>query len=571
MTFSFLKYILFFLIAVAAIFPAMAQQNQPQQNTSQIELVQADALEGGRFKGQDIRKLIGNVVFKQKGTMLYCDSAYQYKNKNMIEAFGSVRINQGDTVTITGNRLTYNGDTRLAKMKGNVVLNDSKMTLTTPSLDYRMDQKMAYYTEGGVIVDADNRLTSRFGQYSTSSKVFNFRDSVEVVTKDGLINSQALDYNTVTKIAYFNGPTRITNPQGVLIANKGSYDTVRRLSDFKGNSTVETASYTLAGDTLLYNEVSGYGFARGNVRLTSKKDSVVITGKIVQYWRQTGISKVYGQAVMHRPTGGDTLFLAADTLMTIDNLPDTVADLTIAYPNVRIWKADLQGRCDSLTYNSLDSTIYMSFDPILWSGQNQIVANDIRLLMANKQISRMEMYSNAFLSSQDTLRNYNQVKGRNMTVFFKENKIRRVNVDGNGESIYFVLEGDTALTGMNYAICSNMVIQFDSNKVKTISFLKNPDAKFIPPHELEAPDTRLKNFTWRIKDKPSRTDIIADSRPRPVRGSNTSGNNNSSSGSGKIKVKATDAAIQNKEKAKSTAPAKSAKPRKPATGGGGRR
>src|SRR5690606_12300692 len=128
-------------------------------------------------------------------------------------------------------------------------------------------------------------------------------------------------------------------PNGVLISNKGWYDTVRKHSNFSGSSMVETPTYTLGGDNLIYNEITGYGKATGNVRLTSKKDSVVITGAVGQYWRERGVSKVYGQAVMHRPTGpGVTLFLAADTLIAIDNKIDTLSDMTIAYPNVRIYK-----------------------------------------------------------------------------------------------------------------------------------------------------------------------------------------------------------------------------------------
>ena len=37
------------------------------------------------------------------------------------------------------------------------------------------------------------------------------------------------------------------------------------------------------------------------------------------------------------------------------------------------------------------------------------------LLMANQQISRMEMFTNAFLSNQDTMLHFNQIKGRDKT------------------------------------------------------------------------------------------------------------------------------------------------------------
>ena len=479
-------------------------------NSTKVELVQADALEGGKYKGKDIRKLIGNVILKQGATLLHCDSAYQYKDRNDMECFGNVRINQADTVTLTGDHLTYYGDKRLAKMRGNVVLQDSKMTVSAPSMDYDMNTKVAYYTEGGNIVDAENQLSSKFGSYNTGSKMFAFKGSVQLNTKDSQITTDTLRYSTLSKIAYFYGDTRIQAPQGTITAQKGEYDTTKKISSFSTRAQVETPEYFLAGEYLYYDEQSGYGKALGKVKVITKKDSTVLTGQVAQYWRKQGLAKVYGNAIMRQPDKSrDTLFLAADTLLSIDRAPtDTLGDVSLAYHHVRIYRSDLQGRCDSMAYHSADSTIYLYTDPILWSGKNQLTAEHIRLRMGNKQLQRMEMLNSAFVVAEDTLRNYNQVKGRDMTAHFRENRIRRVDVFGNGESIYFALEGDTALTGMNYAICSNIRIMLDSNKVESISFIQQPDAKFIPPHELNPAESRLNGFAWRMTEKPAKEAIF---------------------------------------------------------------
>jgi hypothetical protein len=81
-------------------------------------------------------------------------------------------------------------------------------------------------------------------------------------------------------------------------------------------------------------------------------------------------------------------------------------------------------------------------------------------------------------------------------------------VDGNGESIYYALEKDSALTGMNKVLCSNMIIRLDSNKLKGISFIKKPDGKFVPPHEIQEPETKLKGFVWRKEEKPQLADMV---------------------------------------------------------------
>jgi hypothetical protein len=137
--------------------------------------------------------------------------------------------------------------------------------------------------------------------------------------------------------------------------------------------------------------------------------------------------------------------------------------------------------------------------------------------MKNRTIDRMYMYTNAFIVSEDSLKNLNQIKGRDMTAFFEAGNIRRVDVNGNGESIYFALEGDSVLTGMNKTVCSDMVLKFKDKKLQTISFLTNPDASFIPPHELKEPDKRLKGFKWRIDEKPTKQQVLAKRTKKPVR------------------------------------------------------
>ncbi|MDX5346547.1 MAG: LPS export ABC transporter periplasmic protein LptC [Hymenobacteraceae bacterium] len=484
------------------------------QKTERVELVQADSLEGGVYKGVEINKLMGNVIFKQQNTYLYADSVYQYKDKNSLEAFGNVRINQADTLTITGERASYDGDKRQARITGNVVMQDPRMTLTTPSLDYNLNKRQAVYTEGGTIVDPENRLESQRGTYDAATKMFTFQGNVKLFTQNYEITSETLRYNTLTKIAYFQGPTYIKGETGNLYAESGEYNTLKKISKFGRNAYIETESYRLSGDNLYYDEATLYGQATGNVRMLAKQDDVVITGGIARYWQNQGKALIYQNPVMRSISDGDTLYVSADTLLSVEQKDTLKPDMLYAFHDVKIFKSDLQGSCDSLIYNKTDSIIFLRQAPILWSEGSQLVADSILIKLRDKRIDRMEMYNNAFMVSEDTLNNYNQIKGRDMVALFSESKLRRLDVNGNGESIYFALEGDTAVTGMNKAICSDMILQFDNNKIQSISFLVNPDASFIPPHELNETDKRLEGFTWRIEEKPSLEDILSPRRPK---------------------------------------------------------
>ncbi|MBH8557682.1 OstA-like protein [Hymenobacter negativus] len=501
--------------------PPAANQRPAQAKGSPIKLLTAGALVGGDFEGVKIRKLITNVSFQQDDVFLYCDSAYQYLERNQVEAFSNVRVVQSDTMTITGDHGFYDGALRTARMTGNVVMRDPRMTLTTPSLDYDLNRKTASYTETGHLTDPQNTLDSQQGFYDTNTKVFVFKQNVHLVTPDSELNNDTLRYNTVSKIAYFNGPTRIKGKQGNLYAEGGNYNTRTRVSDFKRNAKIDTPNYLLGGDQLVYDELKQYGVARGHVSLTSKKDNLVLRGDAGRYWRALGRTKLYGGRPVVRNIGSqkDTLYMAADTLISIEARPGQTTTRTIlyAYPKVQIFRGNMQGVCDSLTYDRQDSIIYMNRSPVLWQAKNQLTADSIQIRSKRGKVDEMRLYSNAFAVNQDTLLNFNQTKGRNMMAYFRDNKMRRVDVLGNAESIFYALDGDTVTTGMNRVLSANMRLLFLDNKLNKISVLSNPEAKFIPPHELKPDDERLKGYQWRAKERPTRRQVLGkqfDDRPK---------------------------------------------------------
>jgi len=519
----FPKFLFLLLLAWLPLL-ASAQRRPATQPTpakgQRIELLPGtEQLIGGTFNGVEIRKLIGNVSFRQGTTLLYCDSAYQYTEKNALEAFSNVRIIQNDTITIIGDRATYDGDTRKARMIGNVTMRDPRMTLTTSLLDYDLTRNLAYYSTGGHLVDPENTLDSQFGYYNTTSKVFSFKRNVKLVTKDNTIDTDTLQYNTLSKVAYFFGPTRLTDRQNqTLYAENGVHNTITGVSVFQKNAKLETPNYLLTGDKLVYDQAKKYGVATGHVSMTSKKDNVVIRGDVGRYWRLLGRVKVYGAPVMRNISGKDTLYLAADTLISQEGKPPlNNAGVIYAFPKTKIFRTDLQGRCDSLTYNRLDSIIYLNKRPILWNNKNQLTSDSMEIRQRNGKVDQMRLYANSFIIGQDTLLNFNQVKGRRMIAYFQDNAIKKVDVLGNAESLYYALEGDTAVSGMNKAVSATMVLRFAESKLQTISFLTNPDASFIPPHELKPEDEKLKDFSWRPAERPTRRAVLGRHFAPPVK------------------------------------------------------
>ena len=500
--------------------PRPAPTPPPGLKGSPILLLTTGELVGGIFGDVKIRKLLGNVSFRQDDVFLYCDSAYQYLDRNEVEAFSNVRVVQSDTMTITGDHGFYNGAKRTARMTGNVVMRDTRMTLTTPSLDYDLNRKTAAYTETGHLTDPQNTLDSQQGFYDTNTKVFVFKRDVHLVTPDSELNNDTLRYNTVSKIAYFNGPTRIKGKQGNLYAEGGNYNTITRVSDFKKNAKIDTPNYLLGGDQLVYDELKQYGVAKGHVSLISKKDNLMLRGDAGRYWRALGRTKLYGgRPVVRNISQKDTLYMAADTLISVEAKPGQTTKRTIlyAFPKVQIFRGPMQGICDSLTYDRQDSIIYLNQDPVLWHTRNQLTSDSMQIRSKRGKVDEMRLFGHAFAVNQDTLLHFNQTKGRSMRAYFRDDKMRRVDVLGNAESIFYALNGDTATTGMNRLLSANMRLFFADNKLNKISVLANPEAKFIPPHELKPDDERLKGYSWRASERPTRRQVLGkqfDDRPR---------------------------------------------------------
>jgi lipopolysaccharide export system protein LptA len=497
-------YRLLFAVAIVILigFSAHAQKK--------VKLKQAD--EGRRGKKGDERyeRLIGNVIFIQNKTTIYCDSAHFYKRKNFIEAFGKVRILDGDSVTITGSKLEYNGDNKKAKLRNKVVFTKlARATLYTDYLDFSRPSNLAYYFNGGKLVDSVNTLTSDKGYYDLNSNMASFKKNVKVVNPDYTMYSDSLRYNSRTKRIFFVTTTKVINKDSsTFIYEGGVYDTQTKVSDIRSGAG-ESEQYTITGDKYDYDGIRNVGKIRGNVVMTSKKENLIIYGQASDYYKAIGVTKVYNNAYVAKVTDdSDTLFMAADTLVSIDDA-DPKKDRLLAYNQVKLFKSDMQGVADSVEYRSSDSTIFFYQNPILWSQGNQMTADSISMLIQNNTVSKVFLTVNAFVISQDTLLNYNQIKGRRMTAELANSKINKVIVIGNGESIYYALdEKNTGMMGMNRIVCSNITIRFKDGKVNNLSFYVQPDAQFIPPHELKKEDRTLKGFDWKAVQKPIRSDVV---------------------------------------------------------------
>ncbi|HET8861317.1 OstA-like protein [Marivirga sp.] len=472
----------------------------------------SEGYQEGVNRGKDsFTRLVKNVYFdiKDKDIRITGDSALYYEKKGIMIVFGDVVVTKGDSLDIRSDRLNYYVDENRAELRKNVRYDDGEMKMRTNYLDYFMDTEDAHFFNGGTLIDDETNLKAREGFVVNNEDLVKFYFDVDLTNPEYQLLTDTLFYNKTSKIATTYGPTKTILKNGEVIDAKkgGKFYTDKKNAQYSSGK-ITTESYEIFGDELYFDDKTQESKAKGNVRVISQENDIIILGDEASTQKESGITKIWGNPVVKQGVENDTLYLTADSIISIDSEYDSLSRL-LAYNNVKIFKSDMQGVADSMAYFMQDSMIFFYDNPVIWSDGNQIVADTISMEMKNGKVDKLYMRNQAFTINQDTVKNFNQIKGRNMTAFMKNDEMEKITVEGNGESIYFAVDDNTLeLIGMNKIICSSMKINFIEGEMNDITFYTAPEGKFIPPHEINEPEKRLKNFNWQIERKPSKMDVL---------------------------------------------------------------
>ena len=521
----FLRFHAFILLLFACQL-VVGQVDKPGNKKDKLEIINAELFVAGEVNGQQVRKLIGEVILRQDSTYMYCDSAYQNTDKNQVEAFSRVKIIMSDSMWINSDYLLYEGDPKIAHLRDNISMYHGKSKLTTDYLDWFRNEKRGDYYEGGKLEDGENTLTSVEGQYYSEQQLAFFKEDVKLVNDDFTLTTDSMAYDRETETAMFRAPTDIEDKDGNFIyTERGFYDTKGNLAFLYQNPYIRDTSYTLSADTIYYDRDLKFGQGKKDLQIVQSDSSITVYGQYGEFEKLGKTTFVTGEAYAIQIMDGDTLYLFGDTLYTLrDSIPivgDSLGRLreyrTLkAFYNVHFFMNDLQGRNDSLVYLLEDSIIKLYQAPILWSEESQLTGDSIKIWMANKQVDSMVVGQNGFIISKEDTLGFDQVKGHWIRTKFKDNQIRKMWVDGNSESLYWIKEDKQDTTGatvenyvgMNKAKCTDMYIQFKDNKPQIIKFFDTPEGEFLPVYEVIFKDNYLEGFTWRIAERPEKPEFV---------------------------------------------------------------
>jgi len=447
----------------------------------------------------DVDRLIGNVIFTHENTIGYADSAYYYISENKMVAFGKpVKFFVNDTVTLYGKRATYNGNTKIATISKDVVLNDNNSRLYTDSLIYTTNTGIAYYVTGGKMISKEDTLKSKIGRYDTHTNIAQFRKNVVLNNPTYQMTCDSFNYNTKTEIVYFLCRTHLISDENNIFTNSGWYDTRSNYSQLIDNVKLINKDQELTADSIYYDKNKEFGIAQSNVTITDTLRGFIVKGNYGEYLEKGGLTWITDRAllILIDKEKKDSLYLHADTLKIYF---DTVQNpqLMLAHFHVKFFNKDFQGACDSLSYNVIDSVGMMFYNPVVWNQQHQFFGDTISYEIIDSVLSILKLRKDAFIISDvyDEIE-FNQVKGKNMVGSVKNRELTEVNVINNVELIYYVMDDDTLLIGINRMETNEMKIFLKNNHIEELRFYDYPDGKFWADSELPMNDRLLKDFRW---------------------------------------------------------------------------
>ena len=483
---------------------------------SRIILLHADELYYNQRIHREAQILVGNVRFRHDDVILTCDSALYYQNSNSFDAFGHVVMNQADTLILNSDVLFYDGFDQLAMARYNVVLKHRDSRLYCDSLDYDRLYDLGYFFQGGKLVDSENTLTSEWGQYCPATREAIFNYNVDLKNPRFTLISDTLHYNTGTEIARIVGPSNIDNGDNHIYSERGTYDTRTDRAHLLERSIVSNKGRTVTADSLDYIGEGAISKGFGNVVSIDQVNKNMLTGHYALYADSIGYAEATDSAVLIDFSQRDSFYVHADTfkLFTYDINTDSVWREMRAYHHVRAFRRDLQAVCDSMVYLSIDSTLTMYRDPIVWQEGQQLLGEEIKAWMNDSTVDSTHVIRQALSVERLDSMCYNQVAGNIMRSYFRNGEMYLTVTAGNVITKYYPYDSDSLMIGLLHAEGSLLNLYMAERKVSKIMFDGQSEG-CLHPLALVTPDLRyLSNFQWFDYVRPVSKDDIFEWRPK---------------------------------------------------------
>ena len=419
-----------------------------------------------RMTNPNYKLIADSLSFDTKKEITYFSGpTYIYNDKDLVYCEDGYYDNIKNYAVMTGNPYYLErNDKGYKKAKGDTIIYDGKIN--------------KYYLIGNAVFeDGDKEVRADTIEQDGETEQFYFKGNPKFrsldSTQNQTIDSKFSYYDSKTETVIFREDVKVVDKKQVLIADSLDYTKSNRTGIARGRVVWEDSSANtriLCGEAI-YNDSTGAFLAKNNPILVTKMDK-------------------------------DSLWLKADTLRAVPDSTNKDKKTFLAYNNVKIFKTDIQGLCDSLTYSQSDSLFQFFLDPVLWMDSVQFTADTIRAFMSEGKMRKAFMYQNSVIISTEDQVYFNQIKGRDMLADFVDNKLNTLDVQSNGKAVYYVSDNEKRYMGVNDVNCSDMFMLFKENQVQRIKFTGEPQAVLHPMNMTDHIAMRIKEFRWLEEQRP---------------------------------------------------------------------
>ena len=194
----------------------------------------------------------------------------------------------------------------------------------------------------------------------------------------------------------------------------------------------------------------------------------------------------------------------ADSLASIPPPDTTKIGFAVGIRNVKIYRKDMQVRCDSLRYSDLDSIARFYIEPIVWNeGRRQYFSDSLNVLIKNNAVDRASLMSNAMIVTQEDTLLYDQIKGAEVIAYFDSTSaLQRFDAIGGATAIFY-LEEDGALSTVNKVESKMLSGNFVDGTLDRLYYFDAPKNDAYPVVQFPKGDRLLKGFKWEPDKKPT--------------------------------------------------------------------
>lgn len=508
--------------------PFFNQQQAQQKQGEKVKLVHADFVKKDPAKFDGNTYFEGNVQFTHQGSVVTSDFVIWYEEENFVKATGNVKLQNADGSVITSREMEYDGNTQRGIARKDVVLTDPKQTIRTQTLYYDRLSNKAYFNTGGTITDGQGIMYAKSATYNIASRLIDFTGNVKIENNQYIIDGSNIIQNQNTNTATFNGPTTIinrANPDNRIYTEKGTYNQTTREAWLDYNSIIYYNGKTLVGDKMYYNQITGFGTAKGNVTINDPLENRYIKGEYGEIYEKIDSAMVTDKAYAVKILEKDSIYFSAERILAYQHADslDVKKSFLRAYKKARFFKTNIQARADSLSFNETDGILHLVGEPIAWSGAKQVSGDKIEAYFdtENERIDSLNVIGNAFaISKADSLNlkdEFNQVKGKLMSVYYENNEVNLAKVIGNGEAITYADDEneqtrETERLGVSVSTCGIIEALFEERRVQIISCNIGATTDVYPMSQISDEMRFLPGFNWNTKDRLQRwQDIFLDS------------------------------------------------------------